>query len=143
MKQRFILGVLSINLLLAGCETKAGSGALGGAAVGTVIGGVAGGGQGALIGAGAGAVGGAIIGSALDESDRRRMNRETRSRYDNDDQLSIQNIIDLSKAKISADKIIGMIKKTRSVYPHLSTKDIDRMRNHDVHEKVINYMIRS
>ncbi len=73
MRQLIIIAVLVGSLTVAvGCETKAQTGGLGGAAVGAAAG--AGidhnnRGRGALIGAGIGAVGGYIIGNEMDKAD--------------------------------------------------------------------------
>jgi hypothetical protein len=66
----------------AGCETKAGTGALIGAGAGAGIGAIVGnnsgghGGTGAAIGAGVGALSGALIGNEMDKQDARKAGRD-------------------------------------------------------------------
>jgi hypothetical protein len=68
----------------AGCETKAGTGALigagAGAGIGAIIGNNSGGhtGTGAAIGAGVGALGGALIGNEMDKQDAKNAGRDDR-----------------------------------------------------------------
>ncbi len=129
-----------VIITLTSCATKTGSGALGGAGVGAIIGGVAGGGEGALIGAGAGAIGGAIIGSVLDENDREKMSASTRERYENKEQLALNDIISLSQDKFPDEQIIGIIKYTNSKF-YLNKEKKNYLRNEGVSKKVIMYMI--
>ncbi len=74
MRTRIIGGLMVLGLMayMAGCETKAGTGAAvgagGGALAGQAIGGDT---EGTLIGAGVGAVGGYLIGNEMDKSDAR------------------------------------------------------------------------
>lgn len=88
---RNIVSVIVIGSLLvsAGCESKAGNGALIGAGVGALAGGVIGNNTGsghtaggALIGAGAGAIAGGLIGHGMDESDRKKEEARYTSDYD-------------------------------------------------------------
>jgi hypothetical protein len=66
----------------AGCESKAGTGALIGAGAGAGVGAIIGHnshnrtGSGALIGAGVGAIGGALIGNEMDKADARKADRD-------------------------------------------------------------------
>src|SRR5438105_14440270 len=68
----------SVGFAAAGCETKAGTGALVGAGGGAALGAIIGNqshhrtAEGALIGAGVGALGGALVGNAMDEQDRKK-----------------------------------------------------------------------
>lgn len=127
-----------ICLILISCETKAGQGAFGGAAAGAVIGGVAGGGQGALIGAGVGAVGGAIIGAALDASDKDKLDRETRNRYEQGEPLTVDDVIKMHRAGIEDDKIIGSLQGNKSY--KLTSDDATKLKNAGVSQKVIKAM---
>ncbi|GAB4187051.1 MAG: hypothetical protein Tsb0015_05390 [Simkaniaceae bacterium] len=142
---RICLLGLSTIAVLAGCESKAGTGALVGGGLGAGVGALAGGGTGAAIGAGAGVVGGAIVGAALDASDRRQLERrspETLRRIDNNQQLSINDIKAMSQAGISDDVIISQIRATNSRY-NLSTSQIIDLKNAGVSQRVIDYMINS
>lgn len=86
---------LLASLLLTGCETKAGSGALIGGALGAGTGAIIGNqsghsGGGAAIGGAVGALSGAIIGDQMDQQDRKNQtppppppNRAERGHYEN------------------------------------------------------------
>jgi hypothetical protein len=86
LKNRMLIAaVLSAGVIVvgtgAGCETKAGTGALigagAGAGIGAIIGNNSGGhtGTGAAIGAGVGALSGALIGNEMDKQDARKAGR--------------------------------------------------------------------
>ena len=131
------------SLLFLGCESKAGTGALTGGALGVGVGALAGGGGGALIGAGAGAIVGGLIGASLDASEQRNLRRESPQTYRRVDQgkrLSVNDVIHLSNANISDEKIIDLIKKTDSRFS-LNRYQIDKLRDHKVSERVIDYMM--
>jgi outer membrane lipoprotein SlyB len=130
-------------ILLASCESKAGTGALVGGGGGAIIGGAVGGWQGALIGGAVGTVGGAIIGAAMDASDRRTMednNPETMRRIDNRQQLTLQDIKNMSRNGLSDETIMNQIKATDSTYS-LTSDQITDLKRSGVSENVINYMI--
>ena len=55
MKRFLTLGIATLSMIFAGCETKTGTGTLAGAGLGAVAGGAIGGGKGALIGGAVGA----------------------------------------------------------------------------------------
>ncbi|MBI5274190.1 MAG: hypothetical protein HY860_03960 [Chlamydiales bacterium] len=138
-----ILSLSMIGILLMGCETKTQTGILAGGGLGAAVGGIAGGGQGALIGGAVGVIGGALIGSALDAQDRETMERQhpqTLDRIDNNQQLSYDDVIKMSKSGLSDDTIIGMIQKTNSHYK-MTTDKVQELENAGVSQKVINYMI--
>ncbi|HEY0009303.1 MAG TPA: glycine zipper domain-containing protein [Tepidisphaeraceae bacterium] len=87
--RRATLPLLLTAAALFGCESKAGNGALLGAAGGALVGGIIGNntgsghtGTGMLIGAGVGAVGGGLIGNSMDENDRREEERRYTTDYD-------------------------------------------------------------
>ncbi len=129
--------------LIAGCESNTGTGALLGGASGAVIGGVAGGGGGALIGAAGGVIVGGLIGAYLDNQEAKSLKNEspqTYRRVDNGEKLSVNDVINLSKANIADDKIIGLIQKTNSHFT-LNSYQIDKLRDSGVSERVINYMM--
>ena len=129
--------------LFWGCESKTGTGALAGGALGVGVGALAGGGTGALIGGAAGVLAGGLIGAALDNQDQRNLQKQspqTYKRVDNGERLSVNDVINLSKAKIDDDKIIDLIQKTDSHYT-LNNYQVDRLRDSGVSEKVVNYMM--
>ena len=142
-KQCFLLFAM-IGLLMS-CESKTGTGVLIGGGSGALIGGLAGGGTGALIGAGAGVIVGGLIGASLDNADQKQLKRENQQTYDRVDkneQLSVHDIISLHNANISDDKIIDLIKKTKSHYT-LDKYQMSALRDAGVSEKVISYMMHS
>ncbi len=138
----FILGAI----VLSACETKTQTGALVGAGLGAGTGAlISPTPGGVLIGAGVGAATGAIVGSALDSSDRERVEQQspqTMRRVDRGEQLSIKDIEKMSQAGISDDKIIGTIQSTGSVY-HLTSSDIDQLKQAGVSQRVIDYMLQT
>lgn len=130
---------------LTSCETKAQSGALGGAVVGGMTGMAIGNSEGALIGSAVGAMGGAMIGSAMDEQDRRILAAEsphTLERIEYGRQLSNSDVKAMARAGISDDIIISQIQSTRSRF-HLSTTEIIELKDYGVSDRVINYMVQT
>ncbi|MBI2742302.1 MAG: hypothetical protein HYX48_00090 [Chlamydiales bacterium] len=141
--KKILFGVVGAALVLAGCESKAGTGALVGAGGGALIGGVAGGGTGALIGGAVGAGTGALIGYALDEQDRKIMESrspQTLDRIDRGQQMTVQDIKNMSKNGLKDETIINQIKATNSVY-HLTSDQIIDLKKSGVSQNVIDYMI--
>jgi outer membrane lipoprotein SlyB len=139
------MGLLVASLLIAGCESKTGTGALIGAGVGVGAGALIGGGGGALIGGAAGAVGGALIGYLLSQEDQDKLESsspQTVRRINNREQLSLQDIEKMSNAGISDSKIIEVIDATGSVY-QLSSSDVQRLKNAGVSHRVIDYMLQT
>lgn len=136
-------GLFIVSLLLVGCESKTGTGALVGAGIGVGAGALIGGGGGALIGGAAGAVGGAVIGYLLSQEDQENLQRsspQTVRRINEGEQLSLKDIEKMSNAGISDDKIIGVIDSTGSTY-HLSSADVVELKNAGVSQRVIDYML--
>ncbi len=138
--------LFSILLLLSiGCSTKTGTGALAGGTLGAVVGGAAGGGKGALIGGAAGVVAGGLVGAALDEQDRRVMERtspRTVDRMDRGEPLTVNDVIKLSQGGVSDETIISYMDQMGSTY-NLSQAQIRRLQDAGVSQRVINYMIDS
>ena len=138
-----IMVVLLLGLMMSSCATKTGTGALAGGAIGAGTGGLIGGGRGALIGGAVGALSGGLIGAALDEQDRRIMERtspRTVNRMDRGEPITINDVIKLSQGGVSDDTIIRYIRDTRTSY-NLSQAQIRRMQQAGVSQRVINYMI--
>ncbi|MCB1107682.1 MAG: hypothetical protein KDK76_06275 [Chlamydiia bacterium] len=143
IKKSSILILAVGTALVTGCESKTGTGILVGGASGAAIGGIVGGGQGALIGGAAGVIAGGLIGAYLDNQDQRNLKEQspqTYRRVDNGEKLSVNDVINLSKARVDDDKIIGLIQKTNSHYT-LNSYQIDKLRDAGVSERVINYMM--
>ncbi len=135
--------VALLALMLTGCETKTGTGALAGGALGAGAGAMIGGGQGALIGGAIGAVSGGLVGAALDEQDRKIMERSsprTVERMDKGEPLTYNDIIKLAQGGVSDESIIRYIRETRTTYK-LSRYHIHKLQQGGVSQRVINYMI--
>lgn len=143
---RAILILTTGTIIISGCESKAGTGALVGTGVGMGAGAlISPTPQGVLIGGAVGAVSGAIIGAALDSSDRdnlRENSPKTMNKIDRGEQLSLDDIEKMSKAGIADDKIIGAIHSTGSIY-HLSSSDVAELKSKGVSQRVIDYMLQT
>jgi outer membrane lipoprotein SlyB len=145
MKRFVYLSIVAIGLVISSCETKTGTGALAGGGLGAVAGGAIGGGQGALIGGAVGAVAGGLVGAALDEQDRKVMQRtspRTVDRMDRKEPLTINDVIKLSQGGVSDESIIRYMQQTGTTY-NLSQAQIRRLQDAGVSQRVINYMVDS
>lgn len=134
---------LFLALVLISCGTNTGTGALSGGVIGATVGGIAGGGKGALIGSAAGVIAGGLVGAALDEQDRRVMERNsprTVDRMDRGEPLTINDVIKLSQGGVSDDTIMRYMTDTSSYYT-LSQAQIRRLQDAGVSQRVINEMI--
>jgi uncharacterized protein YcfJ len=130
-------------LILGSCSTNTGTGVIAGGALGAGVGGIAGGGQGALIGGAAGAIAGGLIGAALDEQDRKVMERtspRTVDRMDRGEPLTINDVIKLSQGGVSDDTMINYMRDTGSAY-NLTQAQIRRLRDAAVSQRVIDYLM--
>lgn len=134
------------TIFLVGCESKAGTGALVGGAAGVGAGAlISPTPQGALIGGAVGAATGAIIGASLDSDDREVLQQnspDTVDRIDHGQQLTLDDVKEMSKNGLSDNVIIGQIQSTKSVY-YLSTNEIIDLKNAGVSQRVIDYMIQT
>lgn len=143
---KYLLSIsLGLCATLMSCSTHTGTGALTGGGLGAFAGGVIGGGKGALIGGTVGAVAGGFIGAALDEQDRKVMERtspRTVERMDRGEPLTVNDIIKLSQGGISDDTTINYMQQTGSSYT-LSQAQIRRLADAGVSQRVINYMVDS
>lgn len=140
---KYSIGFLSIFILLSSCASNTGTGVIAGSILGAGIGGLAGGGKGTLIGTAAGAITGGLIGAALDEQDRKVMERSsprTVDRMDRGDPLTINDVIKLSQSGVSDDSILSYMRDTGSTY-NLSQAQIRRLQQSGASQRVINYMI--
>jgi len=129
-------------LVFGSCSSNTGTGVIAGTALGAGVGGIAGGGQGALIGGAAGALAGGLIGAALDEQDRKVMERtspRTVDRMDRGEPLTINDVIKLSQGGVSDDTIMDYMRDTNSTY-NLSQAQIRRLQDAAVSQRVIDYM---
>ncbi|NGX48526.1 MAG: hypothetical protein K940chlam5_00112 [Candidatus Anoxychlamydiales bacterium] len=89
------------------------------------------------------ATSGALVGAALDEQDRKIMEKtspRTVERMDRKEPLTINDIIKLSQGGVSDDTIIRYIQETKTTY-NLSQAQINRLQEAGVSQRVINYMV--
>ncbi|MFA5150219.1 MAG: glycine zipper domain-containing protein [Candidatus Omnitrophota bacterium] len=135
-----VLAALIFALAILGCETnktRVAEGAGIGGAVGALAGGIIGhqsghGLGGALIGGAAGAGAGALVGSQIDKPAAKTAQTPAT-------QLTIQQIVDLTKQGASGDDIIAKIKFTHSKYS-LTPDDTDYLKKQGVGQRVIEEM---
>ncbi len=136
--------ILSL-LILSSCASNTGTGVITGTILGSAAGGLAGGSRGALIGSAAGVITGGLVGAALDEQDRRVMQKNsprTVDRMDRGDPLTINDVIKLSQNGISDDMIMLYLQRSDSFYS-LSQTQIRRLQESGVSQRIINAMIES
>ncbi len=139
--------VLCVGLIVlsAGCESNKtrvaeGSviGGVLGAAAGAGIGSLSGNaGAGAGIGAAVGALGGGIIGAQIDKPDQKKQTAVEGTA--NPDQMSIQQVAEMSKKGTQDDVIIDKIRATNSKF-RLSANDLNYLRQEGVSQRVIDVM---
>lgn len=147
MKKLFLPAFFLLILpLVLGCQstkTRAVEGATIGGVLGALGGGIIGhqsghGGEGAAIGAAAGVVTGAIVGSQIDKPGEVSAPQQAAAGV-NPNQMSIQQIVDLSKQGINEAVIIDRILMTNSKFS-LSAADIDYLKGEGVSQNVIDAM---
>jgi len=132
----------SLLWLITGCQstqTRATEGAVIGGLLGATAGGIIGhqsghGAEGAGIGAAVGAISGAIIGSQIEKP-----KSPGSSLSSNPNQLSLQQIIELSQQGVNEDVIIDKIRLTNSRF-NLTAEDIEYLKKQGVSQKVITVM---
>ncbi|MGR3973821.1 MAG: glycine zipper domain-containing protein [Candidatus Rhabdochlamydia sp.] len=133
-------------ICLSGCQTNTQTGALAGASIGAIGGAlISGSAGGALIGAGIGSASGALIGHGLDEADQKALLSQSPSTLDKiqrKDQLSINDIKEMTKARLSDEVIIAQIEATQTVFI-LSSADLLSLNQAGVSQKVIHAMIKT
>jgi uncharacterized protein YcfJ len=144
MKSRILIALfLAVALASLGCQsnkTRVGEGALIGGLLGATAGGIIGhqsghGGEGAAIGAAAGALGGAMVGSQIEKPGQTTSSSQTASA----NQMTTQQIVDLSKQGVNEAVIIDRIRMTNSKFT-LTASDIDYLKQEGVSQNVINAM---
>ncbi|MCM8770414.1 MAG: YMGG-like glycine zipper-containing protein [Candidatus Omnitrophica bacterium] len=142
MKNLFIFSIIFLFFLsLAGCasgKSRAVEGAVIGGLVGATAGGIVGhqshhGLEGAGIGAAAGALTGALVGSQIpaQSSPTPQQTQDI-----NPNQITIQNIIEMTKQGINDAVIIDRIQLTNSRF-NLTPQDIQNLKNQGVSDTVI------
>lgn len=141
MKRHFYLFVILVFIfVVCGCQTNktrvaegAGIGGTAGAIVGGILGYQSGHPlQGAAIGGAVGAGAGAIVGAQINKPTQDPQSQVSA-------QLTMQQIVDLTKLGVSSDKIISKIKATNPKYS-LTADDIDYLRKQGVSQRVIETM---
>ena len=127
MKKIYLI-LCVIGLIVVGCESKTSTGA------NTRL---------ESRSSSSGAASGALVGAALDEQDRKIMEKtspRTVERMDRKEPLTINDIIKLSQGGVSDDTIIRYIQETKTSY-NLSQAQINRLQEAGVSQRVINYMV--
>lgn len=143
MLRATIISLILTTFVSSSCASNTGTGVIAGCVIGAGAGGLAGGGGGALIGGAAGILAGGLIGAAIDQQDRKTIEKSsprTIDRMNRDEPLTINDVIKLSQAQVEDDKIIQYMQNTQSSY-NLSQTQVRRLHNAGVSEKVIQYMI--
>ena len=141
MKKYFLLlAVVMFISVISGCETNK-TRVAEGAGIGGVVGAVAGGIlgyqsghplQGAAIGGAVGAAGGAAVGAQIKKP---AQNAQTEAGA----QLTMQQVVDLTKQGVSSDEIIAKIKAANPKYS-LTADDSDYLKKQGVSQRVIETM---
>jgi uncharacterized protein YcfJ len=143
-----VLGLFVVSMG-AGCASspnRAGEGALIGGLLGAAGGAIIGNqsdrpGEGAGIGAAAGALTGALIGSQVQKPAQggAQSAQSQAASANNPNQMSMQQIVDLSKSGVHEAVIIDRIRMTKSTYK-LSAEDVNSLKQQGVNQNVINVM---
>lgn len=144
-KIALLISCIFVISLSAGCQntkTNAVEGAVIGGVVGAGAGGIIGhqshhGGEGAGIGLAVGALTGAIIGSQIEKPGQ--ANQPAAGQTVNPNQMTTQQIIDLTKQGANEDVIIDKIRLSNSKFT-LGLEDINNLKQQGVSQKVINAM---
>lgn len=140
---KYFAGLMVV--ILASCASNTGTGLITGGILGAGIGGITGGSKGAFIGTAAGLIAGGLVGAALDEQDRKVMEKNsprTVDRMDRNEPLTINDVIKLSQSGVSDDTISRYLTETDSTY-HLSQAQVRRLQDAGVSPRIINEMIAS
>jgi len=147
MKKIFAAGLVIVFIVsVMGCQgtkTNAVEGAVIGGVLGAAAGGIIGhqshhGGEGAGIGAAVGVVSGAVIGSQIEKKQSGQAAPQG-TQAQNPNQMSTEQIIDMSKQGIHEDVIVDKIRLSNSRFV-LSPDDINNLKQQGVSQKVINAM---
>lgn len=133
-------------LLLVGCQSRAGTGALVGGGAGALLGNAvakATGGSrtaGTAIGGMIGAVGGAIAGDSVDQTEKRaeaRGQAMAMAQRNAQRAPTIPDIVQMSRGGLTDAVIINQIRTTGATYPNLSSQDVTFMHQEGVSSAVI------
>jgi len=144
-----LLTVLIFALAISGCETnktRVAEGAGIGGAVGALAGGIIGhqsgsGVGGALIGGAVGAGAGALVGAQIDKPNAKQpaASGGAIAQSSPAGQVTVQQVVDLTKQGSTGDAIIAKIKATNSRYT-LTQDDINYLKSQGVSQRVIEAM---
>jgi hypothetical protein len=144
-----VIGILAVALISAGCQqnkTRVAEGAVIGGVLGAAAGGIIGhqghhGGEGAGIGAAAGILTGALIGAQMKKAPTgdNQTSGQVGTQNANSAQMSVLQVVELSKQGINEDVIIDKIRITNSKFT-LSPEDLDYLKKEGVSQKIINVM---
>lgn len=141
-----LLLCFSFAFIGLGCQntkTKAVEGAVIGGVLGAAAGGIIGhqghhGAEGAAIGAAIGAIGGGVIGAQMPK-EQQAQTAGTAQEAANPEQMSILQVVELSKKGTAENAIIEKIRSTNSKF-NLSPADIEYLKKEGVSQKVIDAM---
>ncbi|HOU35856.1 MAG TPA: glycine zipper domain-containing protein [Candidatus Omnitrophota bacterium] len=143
-----IIGVTILTVSQVGCASSPNR-----AAEGSVIGGILGAGagaiignqghdrdqdrtRGALIGGAVGAIGGALAGSQIQKQPAQQQGAASARQAVNPNQISVAQILDMTRQGVHEDVIIDRIRLTNSKY-NLSSADVDYLKSNGVSQKVL------
>lgn len=153
-KPLFFLFVFSFVISCLGCQntkTRATEGGVIGGVLGAAAGGIIGhqmgrGAEGAAIGAATGAVAGALIGGQIEKPGQAGQPAQAategtavQSQAVNPNQMTVQQVIDLTKQGVNENVIIDKIKLTNSKFS-LSAEEVSTLKQQGVSQKVIDSM---
>ena len=146
-RQFIVTAIVAAAVLAAGCQgtkTHATEGALIGGVLGAAAGGIIGhqshsDAQGAGIGAAVGAITGAIVGAQMEKPGAGQAQQAAPAQQNNPSQMSIGQIVDLTKQGAHESVIIDKIRLTNSRF-NLSADDIAHLRQQGVAQRVIDAM---
>jgi outer membrane murein-binding lipoprotein Lpp len=139
--------IITVGFVLAGCQdtqTRAVEGSIIGgvlgAGAGYGIGTAAGhhGAEGAAIGAVVGAVGGGLIGGQMNKN-KKGTQDSSGAQPANPNQMSLQQVVDLTKQGVNENVIIDKINLSNSKF-NLTQADIDYLKQQGVSQKVLDAM---
>ncbi|MCM8787525.1 MAG: glycine zipper domain-containing protein [Candidatus Omnitrophica bacterium] len=145
MKKAILVAII-LSITFLGCQTTK-TRAVEGGVIGGVLGAGAGyaigqtthhGAEGAGIGAAIGAISGAIIGSQIEKPQSNPITGSS-SQISNPNQMSLQQIVELTKQGIDEDVIIDRIRLTNSKF-NLTAEDIAYLQKEGVSARVIAQM---
>lgn len=134
---------IAFSVFFTSCTTNIGTGLFTGSTLGAGIGGIAAGKTGALIAGAAGILAGTGIGISLDAQDRKIMQQKsprTIERIDNNEPLTINDVIKLSENGVHENIILQYMQMQETAY-HLTQTQVRRLEAAKVSKKIIDYML--